>query len=262
MSIKAILFDLDETLVVEQDSDTAAFISVCELAHQKHGVQIESFKKSVYKTAMKFWDNSPVINYCNAIGIGFVEGLWGRFLGDEPNLKKLRQWVPTYQRETWAGALAEHRIFDSDLIEDLTMAFYQKRRKKHLLYDDAIPILKKLGGKFRLGIITNGAPDVQVEKIIQTNLSNFFDSIIISGQIGVGKPGSLPFEMALSQLVVTPDATLMVGDSIEHDILGAKQLGIRTAWLNRREQRHRNSMIANYEIKNLYDLEKKLLRFR
>lgn len=112
MAIKSILFDLDDTLVVEGAAADAAFLATCERAHEKHGINPEALHQSVRYHARELWRASTTITYCRAIGISSWEGLWARFLGSDPNLQILRAWAPTYRREAWFRALADHSVSD------------------------------------------------------------------------------------------------------------------------------------------------------
>ena len=115
MPITAVLFDLDETLVMEQASNEAAFLATCELARRRYGIDPQALTQSVRQRARELWRASPTIDYCLSIGISSWEGLWARFLGDDPGLRALREWAPAYRLEAWSGALADHRVHDAAL---------------------------------------------------------------------------------------------------------------------------------------------------
>ncbi len=258
MSIKTILFDLDETLLIEDASDNAALIATCRSALEKHEINPEKLPIPVLNQAHRLWHSSPFVNYCQSIGISKIEGLWGNFEGIDPNLKKLKEWVPVYQRNVWATALAEQDFCDFELTEYLVTTFRFERSSRHFVFDDVITSLDELTGKYRLGLVTNGAPAIQEEKIMRSNLESYFDVIIISGKIGTGKPNILPFKLALSQLGSSAANSIMIGDSIEHDILGAKRLGLKGIWLNRANARHEYGLCADMEIRDLGQLKEHL----
>ena len=89
-------------------------------------------------------------------------------------------------------------------------------------------------GRTRSPCVTNGASCLQREKLAGSGLSeDDFDVVVISGDLGVGKPEPAIFVHTLSQLGVTADGAVMIGDSMERDIDGAAALGIRGIWLNR-----------------------------
>ena len=233
MPIRNILFDLDDTLVVEGASADAAFLATCERAHEKHGIDPEALHQSVRYHARELWRASATITYCRAIGISSWEGLWARFLGNDPNLKSLRTWAPAYRRKAWFRALADHGVSDLSFAEQLAVIFLSERRVRHIVFSDVENNLANLKEVYQLALVTNGAPDLQREKIQGTNLARFFHAILISGEVGVGKPDCRIFKLALEALTTSPSETVMVGDSLTRDILGAQHIGLKGIWLNR-----------------------------
>ena len=233
MAIKNILFDLDDTLIIEGDAADAAFLTTSERAHERHGIDPEALHQAVRYHARELWRESETITYCRAIGISSWEGLWAFFLGNDPNLKSLRAWAPTYRRETWSRALADHGVNDSVFAEQLSAIFWLERRSQHIVFSDVEDNLTNLRENYRLALVTNGTPDLQREKIQGANLARFFDAILISGEVGVGKPDCRIFELALEELAATPSETVMIGDSLTRDILGAQRARLKGVWLNR-----------------------------
>ncbi len=104
MAIRAIIFDLDDTLVVEEASAEAALVASCELVHEKCDINPGNFNRTVRQKARELWHKSPARDYCVAIGVSSWEGLWARFEGNDPNLKTMRKWIRGYQRQAWADA--------------------------------------------------------------------------------------------------------------------------------------------------------------
>lgn len=233
MAIRNIFFDLDHTLVKEGASADAAFLATCERAHEKHGIDPKAQHQTVRYHAGQLWRASPTITYCRAIGISSWEGLWARFLGSDPNLKRLRAWPPTYRCETWFRALTDHGINDLSFAEQLSRIFLVERRERHVLFCDTEDSLTNLRKDYQLALVTNGAPDLQREKIQGANLTRFFDTILISEEVGSGKPDCRIFELALDALGTLSSETVMVGDSLTRDILGAQRAGLKGIWLNR-----------------------------
>ena len=251
MAIRSILFDLDDTLVVEGVSADAAFLATCERAHEKHGINTEALHQSVRYHARELWRTSPTITYCRAIGISSWEGLWARFLGNDPNLKRLRAWAPTYRREAWFRALADYGVSDSSFAEQLAAIFLSERRSRHVVFPDVEDNLANLKKVYQLALVTNGAPDLQREKIQGANLAQYFDTILISGEVGIGKPDCRIFRMALDALAALPSATVMVGDSLTRDILGAQQTGLKGIWLDRSENDMASQVTVDVQITSL-----------
>jgi len=94
-------------------------------------------------------------------------------------------------------------------------------------------LLLDLKGAYRLGLLTNGQPDMQWPKIKTLGIEGLFDAIVISGEVGIYKPDRRIFEVLLARLGMEAHRTLYVGDSQEMDVAGAKSAGMRSAWVRR-----------------------------
>ena len=221
MAIKAILFDLDDTLLVEVASAEAAFLATCALAQGRYGVDPQALCHTVRGKARELWHAAPARSYAVVIGISSWEALWAQFLGDDPNLRALRAWSSTYRRESWARALVDHGIDDPPFAERLSETFPRERRARHVVYPDAEPVLKEARKTFRLALLTNGVPDLQRSKLAGSGLEPYFDAVVVSGEVGVGKPDPRLFALALDRLGVLPEEAVMVGNSLRSDVAGA-----------------------------------------
>jgi putative hydrolase of the HAD superfamily len=126
------------------------------------------------------------------------------------------------------------------------------------VYDDVRPTLEHLKESFRLGLLTNGAPDLQHEKIAGADIAGYFDAILVSGEIGVGKPDPRIYESILSQLGVAACEAVMVGNSLQSDIQGAQAAGIKAIWLNRAGSPRDDAIIPDLEIMSLWQLQQVL----
>ena len=78
--MKALIFDLDDTLVVEEASAEAAFLETCELAKVRYGINPQDLHATLRQTCRNLWHDSPARAYCLEIGISSWEGLWARFV--------------------------------------------------------------------------------------------------------------------------------------------------------------------------------------
>jgi putative hydrolase of the HAD superfamily len=88
----------------------------------------------------------------------------------------------------------------------------------------------------RLGLLTNGAGQAQRKKIERFGLTEFFDTILVEGEVGFGKPDLRIYELALSQLDVTPRGVWMVGDNLEWDVAAPQKLGLVGIWVDRSDR--------------------------
>ncbi len=91
---RAILFDLDDTLIEDAAANAAAFRDACVLARDKHGLDPTALATAVGRVAGQLWRAAPTIGYCRAIGISSTAGLRAAFTGDDPPLARLRDWAP------------------------------------------------------------------------------------------------------------------------------------------------------------------------
>lgn len=233
MSVNAIIFDMDDTLITDSDATRIALQKTALYAQQQRNVDVEALQQAVYANMRRLWHDSPTYPYCKSIGISASEGLWGHFVGSDPNLQALHAWAPTYQVEVWDRALAAQGHADHALAEQLAALFHQERRAGQALFPETAAMLQELHSNYKLGLLTNGAPDLQREKIDMCNLAHYFDAIVVSGELGIGKPDPAVFSSVLNDLAVSPQTAVMVGDSLKRDILGASRSGLKAIWINR-----------------------------
>jgi putative hydrolase of the HAD superfamily len=112
--------------------------------------------------------------------------------------------------------------------------------------------LTYLKSKYVLHIITNGFKDVQAVKMNSSNLHQYFSEIITSECANCTKPDKKIFEHAMARAGVKATECLMIGDSLEADILGAKNAGIDQVFFNPEKKHH--TMRATHEITCLSQL--------
>ena len=231
--IRAVLLDLDDTLVVEEAAARATFAATAALAAQRHRIDAAALGNDARMRARELWRAGPSHAYCKRVGISSWEGLWCRFEGDAEDLPELRRWAPAYRRETWRRALADHGIDDDGLADELADRFGVERRARHQTFADAAPALEALAGRYALAVVTNGASCLQREKLAASGLADRFEAVVAGGDIGVGKPDRAIFARALDAVGATPGNAVMVGNDLEKDVSGAVAAGIRAIWVNR-----------------------------
>jgi putative hydrolase of the HAD superfamily len=86
-------------------------------------------------------------------------------------------------------------------------------------------------GGYDIGVVTNGSRRTQTQKLDALSLHDHFQTVVYAGEETLPKPEREPFDLALSRLEGRPQASLYVGNSLEHDVVGAQQAGLRAAWL-------------------------------
>ena len=99
------------------------------------------------------------------------------------------------------------------------------------LYPGAIDVLESLTEVASLALVTNGIGEVQRARLARLDLERYFDAVVISGEVGVAKPGPEIYDLVFKELG-EPDkaSTLMIGDSLSSDMAGGINYGIGTCW--------------------------------
>jgi putative hydrolase of the HAD superfamily len=106
------------------------------------------------------------------------------------------------------------------------------------LESDIVSTIQKLKSqKYNLGIFSNAGDDKDVQELIgKFGIRSYFDFVLTSAACYYRKPHARAFEIALAQWNIEPEDALMVGDSLDADVFGAKSLGMQTIWLTRRAE--------------------------
>jgi putative hydrolase of the HAD superfamily len=136
--------------------------------------------------------------------------------------------------------LHHHEIYDESLASKLSEAYISISPQKTSLFPNTIQTLQTLKERdYQLHIITNGFVEVQYIKLENSNLRPFFDVVVCSEEIGVNKPNKEIFSHALNLANANASESMMIGDDLKVDIIGANQLGIEAVLFDP-EKRHRS----------------------
>ena len=126
---------------------------------------------------------------------------------------------------------------------------FLQERQKVVLYDEALGVLEQLAQRYTLGALTNGNAD-----IYKTDAAEYFDFAFLAQDIGAHKPHPDMFQAAIEQAGVTAQQIVHVGDDPEHDIRGARGMGMHTVWVNTRRKDWPGGERADQEVDNLEQL--------
>ncbi|HRP31646.1 MAG TPA: YjjG family noncanonical pyrimidine nucleotidase [Agriterribacter sp.] len=131
------------------------------------------------------------------------------------------------------NTLLDFKIGDEKLARTMDNFFLDKLPTRTLLFPHAIPILEYLRNKgYALHLITNGFETTQHSKLRHSGLTGFFEKIITSEGSNSLKPQKQIFEYALQKTGAETKESIMLGDDIEADIIGAKNAGIDQVFIN------------------------------
>lgn len=255
--IKAIIFDLDDTLLWDEKSVEEAFQATCQAASKQHLLDPEQLEQAVREEARELYASYDTFAFTKMIGINPFEGLWANFNDQHhEGFKQLKKIVKTYRKEAWTRGLKAIGIDDPQLGERLGELFAYERRKRPIVYEETFAVLDRLKQDYQLVMLTNGSPELQQEKLDAVpQLAPYFDHIVVSGAFGEGKPAKALFEHVLGLLQLEPKETLMVGDKLTTDVLGAGRAGITSLWMNRQGRSRTDEIIPDYEIDSLHEVE-------
>ncbi|MBK8823874.1 MAG: HAD family hydrolase [Anaerolineales bacterium] len=127
---------------------------------------------------------------------------------------------------------------DESVLRSALDAMYSITQSNWILEEDTLAAIQKLkSNNYHLGIFSNAGDDKDVQELIEGfGIRSYFDFVLTSATCYYRKPHARAFEIALAQWSISPEDAIMVGDSLQADIFGAKNLNMQTIWITRRAQ--------------------------
>jgi putative hydrolase of the HAD superfamily len=204
---KHLFFDLDHTLWDFEANARATLETLYEDMQLKaRGVyDFELFYKNYLAHNEKLWERYRR---------GFIK---------QEELRVKRMWL----------ALLDFKIADDELSQKMNVQFLDLLPTRTILFPHAKEILKYLADKnYELHLITNGFEKVQHAKLKYSGLDKFFGEVITSEGSNSIKPNKEIFEYAFQKTNAEPTSSIMIGDTLDVDILGAMNAGIDQVFVN------------------------------
>lgn len=196
MTVAAVLFDLDGTL--------------CEYERNAETILAECF------------DSLGVERF---FGEREYLGRYAEFADDCDGVREIR--------EACFAALAEEEGYDRSVGVELADAFADVRDHSNVCFTPgAEEGLAAVSEQYPAGIVTNGDPWMQSQKLAGLGLEDHFDTVVHAGYDAPAKPAPDPFHVALEDLGVNGGRVVHVGNSLVSDVPGAKAAGLEAAWLD------------------------------
>lgn len=229
MPYKHIFFDLDHTL---WDFDANARETLLELYNTNN-------------LTSRGIDN---FDDFHARYVAHNDRMWDRFRKGFITRKELR-----YKR-FWLTFL-DYKIADEKLSTLFSDQFLEILPTKTLLFPHTTEVLEYLvQKKYVLHLITNGFEDTQLMKLRNANIFHYFTNIITSEAAGSLKPRKEIFDYAMQKSGAIAAESIMIGDALEIDILGAKEAGMDQIYFNPHTPAVK--IKPTYTIEHLSDIEK------
>lgn len=201
--IKHIFFDLDHTL---WDFDT----------NSKKSYEFIFNKNNILLDIDKFIAFYEPINHA----------YWKLYRDEKVTKKELK-----YARLRDTFNKINHTISDT-LINTLANEYLENLSNYNALFEGTMDLLEYLKPKYKLHIITNGFSEIQTAKLKNSKILDYFDQIITSESVHVKKPNPKIFFHALKKTKAYTYESFMIGDNLEADIYGAKNIGMDSIYCN------------------------------
>jgi phosphoserine phosphatase len=217
VALRAVLLDLDETLIPEDGPLAAAYLAV---ARAIHGDRAGDAEVSELRAGLRArWNGeAPCPQYRARTHVSASDGLIAEFAGEDPALAAIRGYLPRFR----AAAFPDPAL----------VALWQRTRvAEQTAYPHAGAVLDRLRRDVRLALVTNGTSDLQRRKLALAGLDGRFDVVVAACDVGVGKPDPAMFAAALDALGVAASEAVMVGNDLDRDIAGADAAGIPSLWI-------------------------------
>ena len=219
-NIKHVFFDLDHTLWDFEKNSALTFQKIFKV-HNLDFI-LEDFLR-VYKP----------INFA----------YWKKYREEQVTKSELR-----YRRLKDAFAAIDQYVPDQ-LINQLSEDYIKYLTTFNFTFLGTEEILAHLEDNYELHIITNGFQEAQTRKLENSRINHYFKTVTNSEMVGVKKPNPKIFEFALNLAKAVPEESIMIGDSLEADILGAQNVGMEVIWFN--SEKHTEPL----EFKTIYELD-------
>ncbi|TGE17036.1 noncanonical pyrimidine nucleotidase, YjjG family [Hymenobacter elongatus] len=148
--------------------------------------------------------------------------------------------------------LAKLGVAEAEVPATISQQFTELLPRKSAVFPFTYEVLDYLQTKYTLHLITNGFKDIQHVKLASSGLTDYFQEVVTSECSGHLKPDTRMFSHALARAGATAAESLMIGDNLECDVLGAYNAGIDQVYFNPDKRRHFNQI--TYEISCLSEL--------
>ncbi len=235
--LRAVLFDLDDTLLPEAPAIRAALAATCGPAEGRLELPPGTLAEALEAVAKARYESLDRFGFGARFGVSWEECLWGRFgPASQKQLPGLGGLAETLRHVAWTDALVLLGRRSPLAAAELDARYAAERRVRLRPFPEAESLLASLRDRaLALACVTNGASEVPREKLVSSGLAAFFDEVLISGEEGIGKPDPAILRRACDRLGVEPHEAIYVGNSRVRDIAAARAAGMHSVLVERFE---------------------------
>jgi HAD superfamily hydrolase (TIGR01549 family) len=141
--------------------------------------------------------------------------------------------------ETMRWSLAQYGLTDPDpeLLAGAIDAFFAYEEARWFADPEAISVLQTLSDlELRLGMLSNATHEPLIQRLVdRLGFRPYLNPALSSASTGIRKPNPAAFAPHLDAWALSPASVVMVGDTLEADVQGARQAGMRSVWLRSRQ---------------------------
>lgn len=225
---KAVIFDLDNTLLN---------YSLCELDSMKKTLRDHNLFVDEGRKWDEFWQSFLKHNAKH----------WLDFVNKSGMHRSIQDVLHSSFRDALNMNPSDHDM--------LTHTYWDYFCNTCIYEEGAQEVLQSIKPRYKLGIISNGIGMAQRKRLAVGDLFHFFESIVVSDEVGIRKPEKKIFDIALDELQLSSHEVLFVGDSLTDDYQGARNAGIDFCYYNR----NGHSISIEYQPKYIVRELKELL---
>ncbi len=205
-AIKAVLFDLDDTLFDHQYSSRSGLAALMQRYDSLNQASLEELERL----------HMELLNELH------IEVLRGKASKDDMRAERFRRIFLHYGEQVSPA-----------IIQEAVMRYRQAYKNARRAIFGVVPLLQALHSRVHIAVVTNNALIEQQEKLQVCGLTSLVDTLVASGEVGSIKPEAAIFEITLQRIGCCAHEAIMIGDSWKADVMGAQGAGIEAIWFNR-----------------------------
>ena len=202
-------------------------------------------EREAVKECLEFFglpSDDSVINRYSEINAGYWKML------ERGEIEKDKLYPARWQ------SLIDYYGFDCKA-SNISDKYIERLATKSYMLEGALDLCKRLHGKFKMYIVTNGQKDIQRSRLFPSPIFRYFDGCFISEDIGYEKPSVRFFESVIKEIQgYNPEKALIIGDSLTSDMEGGISNGLKTCYYDRSGKGAKDKKV-DYVVTNLEEIK-------